>query len=195
MSLTFETQRASILKFVKAHVKPDRFQHTLRVEKTAIELAHRYGADVESVSLASVLHDACKDLGTEEMIQDAQNFLDREKIELEISDAGSAIWHGLAAADLGYRIFGIEDKDILYSVAFHTTGWYEMSLIAQIIFMADYIEPGRGFKKVKKARKLSNNDLEKATIFQMKNSIRHLAKKEQHIYIESVKIYNHWISK
>ncbi|MBG9988624.1 bis(5'-nucleosyl)-tetraphosphatase (symmetrical) YqeK [Aerococcaceae bacterium DSM 111176] len=195
MSLNFETLRKNILKYVKEHVNPGRYQHTLRVEETAIRLANQYGADVESVRLAAVLHDACKDFESKKMTKFAKNFLKREGIEIDLSNAGTAILHGLAAADLGYRIYGIKDKDILYAVAFHTTGWYKMSLIGKIIFIADYIEPERNFNKVKKARKLANKDLDRATVFKMKNSIRHLAKDENYIYIESVKIYNHWISK
>lgn len=195
MSLNFEKLRKSILEFVKAHVNSSRYQHTLRVEETAIQLAKQYDANVEAVRLASVLHDACKDLNSKKMTQFARSFLKREGIELDLKTAGTAILHGLAAADLGYRIFGIKDKDVLYAVAFHTTGWYDMSLIGKIIFIADYIEPERTFNKVKKARKLANKDLDRATVFKMKNSIRHLAKDENYIYLESVKIYNHWISK
>lgn len=192
--ITIET-RDNIYKYVKENISTKRLEHTLRVEKVAMDLAKHYQADILATSVAAVLHDACKEMTADAMYEAATSFLKREAINLDISDAGVAIWHGLAAADLGYRRWGIAEPEILYAVAFHTTGWYEMSTVAKILFMADYIEPGRNFKQVKKARRLTYKNLDKATIYQMKQSIRHLAKKEQKIFFESIKIYNHWISK
>lgn len=45
---------------------------------------------------------------------------------------------------------GVHDEDILNAIRFHTTGAAYMTKLAQIIYMADYIEPGRDFPAVKK---------------------------------------------
>ncbi len=194
MSKKNSVKRKDIVCYIKKQLSPGRFNHTLRVEETALDIAKHYQYPEQPVSIAALLHDMCKEINKKEMYQLAKDYLKRADIEMAIKSGGPAIWHGLAAAELAITMFGIEEADILSAIAFHTTGWYEMNPLAQIIFMADYIEPGRQFKQIKKARKLTYSDLDEATIFQMKQSIRHLAKNEQTIFIESVKIYNHWIT-
>ncbi|MBG9982580.1 bis(5'-nucleosyl)-tetraphosphatase (symmetrical) YqeK [Aerococcaceae bacterium DSM 111020] len=195
MSKMNSFKRKDIVRFVKKQLSPSRFNHTLRVEETALDIANHYHYPANAVSVAALLHDVCKEIKKNEMFHLATSYLQRMNIEMEIESGGPAIWHGLAAAELAVTMFGIHQPEILSAIAFHTTGWYEMSPLSQIIFMADYIEPGRQFKKITKARKLTYTDLDEATIFQMKQSIRHLAKNEQRIFIESVKIYNHWVAK
>ena len=51
--------REQIIEAVKRQLTDERFQHTLRVEETALQLAGRFGVDHDKVSLAALLHDYC----------------------------------------------------------------------------------------------------------------------------------------
>ena len=42
-----------------------------------------------------------------------------------------------------FHYAGVKDEDILNAIRYHTTGRPGMSLLEKIIFVADYIEPGR----------------------------------------------------
>lgn len=44
---------------------------------------------------------------------------------------------------LAKKEYKIEDPEILSAILYHTTGRPGMTLLEQIIFTADYIEPGR----------------------------------------------------
>ncbi len=49
-----------------------------------------------------------------------------------------------------------------------------MSLLDKIIYVADYIEPGRVFPGVKDARELALIDLDEAVAFETKHTLAHL---------------------
>ncbi len=54
--------------------------------------------------------------------------------------------HGLVGADIVQRELAIDDEEILQAIRVHTTGAAKMSLLDKIIYVADYIEPGRDFQ-------------------------------------------------
>ena len=180
--------RETLIEQLKARVNPERFEHVLRVEKTAVKMAEEHEINPEWASIAALLHDYAKDMDRTEMLSLAQAYWP----EGQLAEGNSAIWHGFAAAEIAQSQLGVSNPSILAAVASHTIGWYDMDLLTKIIFIADYIEPGRDFKGVDQARKLASKDLDEAVRFKMAESIQHLAKKRQDIFLESVKIYNHW---
>lgn len=188
------SNRESMLTFLHDNLGKKRLKHTLRVEEMAIQLAEHYHEDQEKASIASLLHDCAKELPPSKMYEKAKSLIEQENLPEAYHSAGTAIWHGLAAATIAQETFHIQDKEILMAMAYHTTGWYEMTPLMQIVYTADYIELGRDFKQVKKARRLAFKDLDRVTIFQMKHSLLHLIEKEKPVFIESMSIYNHWIN-
>lgn len=88
----WNTNRQAFLDDLAQRIKPKRYQHVLRVEQTAIELAERYGADVEAVSIAALAHDYAKDLDVEQARVLAQTFWP----QVDLSQEGSNILHGPA---------------------------------------------------------------------------------------------------
>ena len=57
-----------------------------------------------------------------------------------------------------------------------------MSLLDKIIYVADYIEPGRDFPGVKEARELALVDLDEAVAYETKHTLAHLIETEKPIY-------------
>ena len=51
--------------------------------------------------------------------------------------------HSPAGATLAKNEFGIEDKEILDAICYHTTGRGDMTLLEKIVYLADKIEPSR----------------------------------------------------
>ncbi len=182
--------REEIIEQVSSVMSEKRFTHVLGVEKTAVELAKLYGADVEKVSLAALLHDYAKEQAEGEML----DLIISENLDLDLTQYGNPIWHGPVGAILARREFGIEDEEILESIANHTIGAPAMGLVEQVIFVADYIEPNRDFEGVKKARKLAKTSLEDAVRYEMKETIRHLLSKNKKIYPKAIDSYNAWVA-
>ena len=120
-----------------------------------MELAERYGADAEAVSIAALAHDYAKDLDVEQARVLAQTFWP----QVDLSQEGSNILHGPAAAQILMDCYGVTDRRILEAVAGHTVGWYQFDLIGKILYLADYMEPGRDFPGVEVARELAATDL------------------------------------
>jgi len=60
-------------------------------------------------------------------------------------------------------MFKIHDEDILNAIRYHCTGRKEMSTLEKIIFVSDFIEPGRQFVS-EKLRKLAEINLDKAVL-------------------------------
>lgn len=184
--------REELIDNLKKELKHKRFEHVLRVEQTALKLAEMYGyEDMQKVSIAALMHDHCKDLPKDKMYQLASVFSPYEPLKF----GNVAVWHGLAAAELAHAKYNIHDNDIVNAIAEHTIGAKDMSLLSKIIFVADYIEPGRHFKGVDEARDLVNKSLDAVTFFKMRETIKHLVEENEVIYVESVVVYNHWVKK
>ncbi|WP_198031406.1 bis(5'-nucleosyl)-tetraphosphatase (symmetrical) YqeK [Jeotgalibaca sp. PTS2502] len=183
--------RDAILEAVKSRVTEARYEHILRVEETAIRLADHYSAETEAASLASILHDYAKDIPR----ADIEVLVDQGHLPPELLDFGSQIWHGPAAAYYAQTLFGIQDQSILDAIAQHTIGGQMMPLVSQIVFIADYIEPGRQFPGVEEARRLADQTLESAVVYKIKQTLLYLIKKEIVIYPETFHVYNKWMGK
>lgn len=69
-----------------------------------------------------------------------------------------------------------------------------MSLVEQIVFVADYIEPGRDFEGVSKARELAEESIREAVRYEMEQTIQHLLSNKMKIYPKAIDSYNAWVA-
>ena len=65
------------------------------------------------------------------------------------------LWHAMAGECYLRLELGIEDKELLSSVRYHTTGKEGMSLLDKIVYIADYISAERNYPDVDVMRRLS----------------------------------------
>ncbi len=125
---------------LKMALDEPRYQHTIGVMYTAGSMAMAFGYPIEKAMLAGLLHDCAKCITDEEKIR-----LCKEH-NIEISQAeydNLSLLHAKAGAILAKTLYGIEDLEILHAIQVHTTGEPDMNLLDKIIYIADYIEPGR----------------------------------------------------
>ena len=133
-------ERAQIKADLQKRLKASRYEHTLGVEYTACCLAMRYGADMNKADMAGLLHDCAKCLSP------AERTACVERYHIPVSEferQNPELLHAKLGACLARDRYGIEDPEILSAITWHTTGKPDMSLLDKIIFIADYIEPGR----------------------------------------------------
>lgn len=157
-----KVSRVELIKTLEQELSYKRFIHTLSVAGTASSLAMCYGADLEKAETAGLLHDCAKCMDVRKMQKVC------EKAGLTVSsfeaDSGSLL-HSKAGSVLAAEKYGITDPDMINAIRYHTTGRPGMSLLEKIIFVADYIEPGRfTAKNLPLIRRLAFSDIDEALI-------------------------------
>ena len=146
-------------RLAKKRLSAKRYQHTLNVRRMAVKLAKRWGADPEKAALAALLHDTAKELSREEMLQ----ILNDNAIMAEnAQNRPSPVWHGICAAILAQTQWGVEDEEVLSAIRCHTTGKPGMSLLDEIVFLADMTSAERDYPEADYLRKLEKKDIHQA---------------------------------
>ncbi|AZB43697.1 HD domain-containing protein [Bacillus sp. FJAT-42376] len=179
-------ERNQALELVKEQLTDHRYQHTLGVMETAIELAGKYGADVKKAETAAIFHDYAKFRQKSEMKQ----IIIDQNMKKDLLIHNEELWHAPVGAYLVEKEAGIEDKEILDAIKYHTSGKAGMSILEKVIYVADYIEPGRRFPGAEEAREAAKRDLDAAMKMALQNTITFLLKKNQAVYPMTVEAYN-----
>ncbi|MBO8172927.1 MAG: bis(5'-nucleosyl)-tetraphosphatase (symmetrical) YqeK [Bacillaceae bacterium] len=174
-----EQDKTFYLEKVKEQLTEPRYQHTLGVMETAVKLAERYGADTHKAELAAILHDYCKYWKQDKL---EQIILETPHIPDDLIDYGVELWHAPAGAEVVKRDLNVTDEEVLDAIRYHTSGRAGMTLLDKVIWMADYIEPGRDFPGVDEVRKLAESDLDQAMLRALDNTIMFLIQKGKKIY-------------
>lgn len=159
---------------LEKRLSPKRFQHSLGVSTTAVELAKRFGCDMEQAKLAGLLHDLAREVPKSELLPRAQAF---GIVVSDIEQAELVLLHAPLAAKMAQAEFGVADEEILQAIILHTTGGVAMTTLDKIIYLADVIEPGRNFTGVDKIRKVACADLDQALLVALDQSICHIVEK------------------
>lgn len=141
-------------KHMEKELEPKRYEHTLSVTYTAANLAAVHGVDVHKALVAGMLHDCAKCLShKKQMALCVKSHVQLSELEAE---ENSPLIHAKAGSVLAKEEYGITDEDILNAISYHTTGRPQMSPLEKIIYIADYIEPGR--KHIKRTASIPSTD-------------------------------------
>ena len=152
-----EYSEAEILDKLRAAITLHRFHHTLGVADTAERLAPKYGVDPMRARLAGLLHDCAKSLPYGEMRRLVEaNVPDTDEQELD----SEPVLHAPAGMVLARRDYGVRDPAILQAIRRHTLGGEAMTAMDAVIYVSDFIEPGRRpFEGLERARAAAETDI------------------------------------
>lgn len=175
------------LKLVKPHLSQKRYQHTKRVLTTALELAQRYDVDEEETMLAAVFHDYAKYRPLDEM----SHIIKQNELPIDLLSFHHELWHGPVASILVETEIGITNQQVKDAIYWHTTGRGNMSELEKVVYLADYIEPGRSFPGLSLIQQKAKEDLDEACFMAVRNTIQFLLERERLIYPETINMYNH----
>jgi len=154
---------------LKQSIKQGRYMHSVRTMNEAVALAEHYGEDRKKAAVAGLLHDCAKDLTDDETLE----YCRANSIYLsEVEKNQVFLVHGEVGAIIAREKYGVEDESILSAIKYHTTGCANMSMLDKIIFLADYIEPGRTHSEVQITRELAYKDLNMALISAFDSTIK-----------------------
>ena len=165
-----------------------RYIHSLGVAESARELAVIYGYDTDKAYKAGLLHDIMKNATKYYQLQ----IMEKGGIILSQAEKNNPkLWHAMAGECYLRLELGIDDKELLSSVRYHTTGKEGMSLLDKIVYIADYISAERNYPDVDVMRRLSKEvSLEEASLFALRYSIRKLESDGGIIHTDSIDYYN-----
>jgi len=158
-----------IKEYIDKNLSEKRRIHTYGVRDTAVNLAKKYGCDVEKAEMAALLHDLYRGVAVSALNYHVKYLgLDDKYMD------NPNLAHGKIAAAMITRDFDIRDEDIINAVSFHTTGRAGMSLLEKIIYIADAIEPGRSYPGVDEIRQAAEKDLDRACLISFDRTIEYV---------------------
>lgn len=178
-------------QIVKDRLSDYRFYHSVCVSESAKALARRYGADENKAELAGILHDICK----EDSLDDQLDIINRagySMTELELNNKNC--YHQLSSSAYAKVVLGIDDDEILNSIRYHTTGRANMSLMEEIIYLADFISADREYKDIDIVRQETEKGKEYGMLYATKHTIKSVIDREIPLHPDTLDTYN-WLIK
>src|SRR5260370_4754320 len=127
----------------RAQISLERRSHVVRVAPLVDSWARALqtpAREKERWLRAVYLHDAFRDA--------PQEFLE------SLTDSrwhSAALLHGPAAAEYAARL-GERDRGVLDAVRFHSVGYAGWEQAGKLLYLGDYLEPGRDFRKEERER-------------------------------------------
>jgi len=155
-------------KWVKTQVSARRFAHIKGVVSEARKLARANGLPEEKAVLAAWFHDCAKEWTKERMLETLRGTpFKMDGMEKKIP----ALWHPHAGAAAAARGWKVRDPEVLEAIRCHTLGNPRMGALAQVLFVADFIEPGRDYAELAEIRKTAYSSLREGVLSKSSRTI------------------------
>lgn len=164
-------------KRLKKDLSDSRYDHTIRVAETAYDLASAHGYRVEYAVVAGMLHDCAKNYKDSKLVKLAKKY----KIHMSAAEMDNTdLLHSKVGAYVARDVYKAKNSDVFNAITYHTTGRPSMSELEKIIYISDYIEPGRKHKgRLELIRKLAPRDLDLAVLYILEDTLEYLGRKSK----------------
>ncbi|MBQ4526813.1 MAG: bis(5'-nucleosyl)-tetraphosphatase (symmetrical) YqeK [Clostridia bacterium] len=177
---------------LKTSLTEKRFNHSLGVMETAVQMAKHFGADVQKTAVAALLHDCAKNYSKAEMFELCERF---GVILDDICKASTGLIHGFLGAEIANKYYDVSDPEIYDAIYYHTIGKPNMNLMTKIIYIADGIEPNRHYEGVDLIREMVYEDIDRALILQIDYTIRSVISRGGLIHTNTIDTRNFYLKK
>ena len=172
-----------IKAYLMDNINEKRVKHILGVVEMSEKLAEFYGESPFKARMAAYIHDDAKYMPYD----DIKRIIQEKGYKLTSEDLiMPELLHGLAGAIIGKDMMGIEDEDILNAARYHTTGRVNMTMLEKIVFLADYIEPGRNFPGVEELREMAFLNLDKGVLLAFDSTIKHVVNEGKLLHSDTI---------
>lgn len=168
--MSIASERDHWMQLIARRHSPARLKHVVGVAEAAVRLAEHFGADAGKAWVAGLLHDYAREMPLPEALRLAE----AHGLQCMVVEPSIALLHAPLGSLLLRAEAGIEDSEILDAVARHTTGAPGMTLLDKIVYLADFIEPGRCFTGVDEVRALAEHDLDAAVLAALRQTVSYL---------------------
>lgn len=187
-----KTDYESLKEVLRQRLNEKRYYHSLCVADEAKRLTEKYGGDIEKAYLAGLLHDITKNAPEEEHLQIFKEF---GIILTDIEKNAKKLWHAMSGALYVKNILGISDPEIIDAIRYHTTAKADMSLLAKILYLADFTSKDRDYEDVDVIREYVDESLGKAFVYALQYSITDLVNQGRAVHPDTVEAYNQAVLK
>ncbi len=170
---------------VKPLLKPERWQHTLRVAFMVAENCQRIGWPEKDAVTAAILHDGAKYLTLD------SPYLKGFKPP---KDVPKSVMHQYTGAYLANNFFGVKDEKIVRAIRYHCSGRANMTPEEVLLYLCDMLEEGRDFPGVQELREVFYEDLDRCMYECLKHQMAYL-QGEKDIYPETNNAYEYYRQK
>lgn len=184
-----------IENWLKENLYEERYIHSIGVMEAAVELAQMFNMDIEKARITGLLHDAAKCFSNEKLLEIIHQHIP-EVHDCELLNYKTL--HAPVSAYLAKTQFGIEDREILDAIRWHTLGRCNMCDFEKIIFLADKIEARTRDKEFRhQCLELlkEDNGLDKALFKCFEATIKSLVDRRLAICHITIDVYNELLEK
>ena len=179
-----------IKSILSKRLNEQRYHHSLCVADEAKRLAEKYGGDTEKCYLAGLLHDITKNAPEDEHLKIFETF----GIMLnDIEKNAKKLWHAMSGAAYIKYVLQIDDEEIIDAVRYHTTAKADMSLLAKILYLADFTSSDRDYDDVDVMREKVEISIKDAMIYSLSYSINDLISMGRAVHPDTLAAYNQTI--
>lgn len=178
----------AVLEQLKKNLSAELYHHCQGVGETAARLAISLGYSESKARIAGLLHDCVREWPTQALL----DFARQCGIE---TDAFALRYPVLLHAPVGAAqacIWGISDNEILAAIRNHTLGSPGMTMLEQIVYVADKIEPGRTSPGVEELRLTVAKDFQMGLMQVAAQSVSYSLRKNQPVHPLTVSFWN-WL--
>jgi nicotinate-nucleotide adenylyltransferase len=145
--VSFDTPRADeFLALLRERLPDKTFRHSVSVARTMLEVADEAGITAEQAVTAGLLHDLCKPLKGDDIVERAKAYGITDYLDTP------TLLHGPVAAEECRRKLGITDEEVIDAIRWHTTGRAKWGRVGQALFYSDFSEPRRPHRQAAEAR-------------------------------------------
>ena len=169
----------SCIQLVTSFLPKKRLEHSKRVAQTATLLASKKDISEDKAIMAGVLHDIAKYLSPDKISEFGVICSVEETL---LFSTHRPIWHALIAPKLLKSLFTTLPDDVLDAVQFHSTGKVNMAPLTELLFVSDYIEPGRKFNDISFIKALMEESFSKGVFALTISTIHSLQKRHLPIH-------------
>ncbi|WP_139653380.1 bis(5'-nucleosyl)-tetraphosphatase (symmetrical) YqeK [Raoultibacter phocaeensis] len=179
---------------LRMRLDKERYEHSLSVSDTAVQLARAYGVDERKARLAGLLHDWDKGYSDKDITERAQEL--RVAANPVVLESMPRLLHGpTAAIELAREFPGI-GEDVLQAIARHTSAEVGMTDLDMIVYTADAIEPLRPFDSMAAVRdSIGAVSLEELFLGTFQHVIAFLVEKKRRMHPDTVKVWNYYVER
>lgn len=153
--------------------KEERREHSFRTALMAVKYARREGVNEARAILACALHDCGKYVPLSSPL--LAGFTPPEGVP-------APVLHQYTGAYIAEHTFGIEDREVLEAIRYHTSGKENMSALGKLVLVADMVEEGRDFPCVHELRAALSSSLDEGLVACLTRQIEFLRERQTPVY-------------
>ena len=108
----------------------------------------------------------------------------------DIEKNAEKLWHAISGAAYIEHVLGIDDKEIITAMRYHTTAREGMTQLEKLLYLADFTSADRDYDDIDIMREKVEISMEAALDYALSYTINYLVARNKPLHLDTVKAYN-----